>query len=241
MRKLCLIYQPLGLGDIIWILPIIDTIINSGYDVYYPVGDVYYDMVSEYIQKDNLFWVRENDNFPLKHHYGKFEVVDNDTELYLPIRYADRYFPNCSTMIAKYYFLSVPIVDWRKSFSLKRNLEREEKLIQTYGLSEDYILVNRSFGTEYQDRNLTIESDKNVHYMNVEQDKLNGFHLFDWVLALERSKEIHTVETSLCFLIDKYCLDNEIHIYEKRKENEENTFYRHINLVFRNPNWIYEN
>jgi len=241
MRKPCLIYQPLGLGDIIWILPIVDTIINSGYDVYYPVGDVYYDMVSEYIQKDNLFWVRENENFPLKKYYGKSEVVDNDDELYLPIRYADRYFPNCSTMIAKYYFLSVPIGDWRKSFSLNRNIEREEKLIQTYDLTSNYVLVNKSFGTEYQDRDLKIESDRKVHYMNVEQDKSNGFHLFDWVLALEKAKEIHTVETSLCFLVDKYCLNNEIHIYEKRKEHEENTFYRHINLVFRNPNWIYEN
>lgn len=241
MNKKCLIYQPLGLGDIIWILPIVDTIIESGYVVYYPVGAVYYDMVSTYIQKDNLIWVRESDDFPLRKYYGQLNVVDNGDELYLPISYADRYFPNCSTMIAKYYFLSIPIGDWRKSFSLNRNLEREQKLVDIYNLSGEYILVNKSFGTEYQDRNLSIVSDKKVHYMNIEDDKKNGFHLFDWVLALENASEVHTVETSLCFLVDKYCLNANIHMYEKRKENEENTFYRHINLLFRNPNWIYEN
>lgn len=241
MNKSCLIYQPLGLGDIIWILPIVDTIIESGYTVYYPVGDVYYDMVSTYIEKENLIWVKESDDFPLKQYYGQFNVIENETQLYLPIRYADRYFPNCSTMIAKYYFLSIPIGDWRKSFNLNRNLEREQKLVETYGLTGDYIIVNKSFGTEHQDRELNISSNKKVHYMNIEEDKKNKFNLFDWILALEKASEVHTVETSLCFLVDKYCLNSEIHMYEKRKENEENTFYKHINLLFRNPNWIYEN
>lgn len=241
MNKNCLIYQPLGLGDIIWILPIVDVIIGSGYTVYYPVGDVYYDMVSTYIEKENLVWVREGDDFPLKKYYGQYGAVENDNQLYLPLTYADRYFPQCSTMISKYYFLSIPIGDWRKSFSMKRNADREKKLVEKYDLFEEYILVNKSFGTEYQDRNLDLVSTKKIHYMNIEQDKENGFHLFDWILALENASEIHTVETSLCFLVDKYCLNNSIHMYEKRKKDEPNTFYKNINLLFRNPNWIYEN
>lgn len=241
MKKKCLIYQPLGLGDIIWILPIVDIIIDGGYEVYFPVNSVYYDMVSEYIKKQNLIWVKEDDKFPLKKYYGQIDVVDTEGELYLPIRYADRYFLNCSTMISKYYLLSIPIGDWRKSFSLERNYEREKKLIETYQLKEDYILVNKSFGTEYQNRELEINSNKKVHYMNIEEDRKNKFHLFDWIGALENASEIHTVETSLCFLIDKYCLTNKIHMYEKRKNEEKNTFYSHINLVFRNSNWIYEN
>jgi hypothetical protein len=241
MTKTCLIYQPLGLGDIIWLLPIVDTIIKSGYKVYYPVGDVYYDMVSEYIEKENLFWVKESDDFPLKDYYGSFNVIDKEDILYLPLRFADRYIPNCSVMISKYYFLSIPIGDWRKSFELKRNYDREMVLMKKYNLDDDYILVNKSFGTEYQNRELVIESDKKVHYMDIEEDKKNGFHLFDWIGALENAGEIHTVETSLCFLIDKYCLNNKIHMYEKRKESEENTYYKNINLLFRNPNWVYEN
>lgn len=241
MKKQCLIYQPLGLGDIIWILPIIDTIIDDGYTVYYPVNDIYYDMVSTYIEKPNLIWIRENDDFPLKEYYKQTNIVDTGNNLYLPISYADRYFPNCSTMISKYYLLSIPIGDWRKSFNLNRNKEREEALIKTYGLFGEYVLVNKSFGTEHQNRELIINSNKKVHYMNVEEDKNNKFYLFDWILALENASEIHTVETSLCFLVDKYCLNNNIHMYEKRKETEQNTFYKNINLLFRNSNWIYEN
>jgi hypothetical protein len=241
MKKTCLIYQPLGLGDIIWLMPIVDVLINDDYEVYYPVDDRYYDIVSQYIKKQNLFWVKESDEFPLKKYYGYVNVVDESDKLYLPFRYADRYFPNCSIMISKYYFMSIPIRDWRKSFELTRNYEREHKLIETYDLKGDYILVNKSFGTEYQNRELNILTDKKVYFMDIELDKKNGFHLFDWIGALENASEVHTVETSLCFLVDKYCLNNEIYIYEKRKEGEENTFFKHINLVFRNPNWSYEN
>jgi hypothetical protein len=156
MKKTCLIYQPLGLGDIIWLMPIVDVLINDDYEVYYPVDDRYYDIVSQYIKKQNLFWVKESDEFPLKKYYGYVNVVDESDKLYLPFRYADRYFPNCSIMISKYYFMSIPIRDWRKSFELTRNYEREHKLIETYDLKGDYILVNKSFGTEYQNRELNI-------------------------------------------------------------------------------------
>ena len=54
MNKTCLIYQPLGLGDIFWVQQIVDTIINDGYTIYYPVGEVYYKIVSKYITKKNL-------------------------------------------------------------------------------------------------------------------------------------------------------------------------------------------
>ena len=239
--KTCLIYQPLGLGDIIWVQKIVDVIISEGYTVYYPVGNQYYDMISQYIKKENLIWKRESEDFPLKQHYGQGKVFQTSDELYLPLSFADRYLPECPTMISKYHFVSIPISDYRKHYELDRNYEREQKLIDTYGLNGDYILQNRSFGTDSQDRQFDLDTNLRVHTMNIDQDKENGFHLFDWIGALQNAREIHTVETSLCYLIDKYCTENELHMYEKRKENEPNTYHRPVALVYRNPNWIYEN
>jgi hypothetical protein len=240
-NKVCLIYQPLGLGDIFWVQQIVDTIISDGYVVYYPVGGIYYDIVSSYIKKKNLIWVREEEDFPLKQYYGQMNVHQTEGELYIPLSYADRYIPNSSVMISKYYFLSIPIGDYRKHFKIDRNYKRENNLIQKYGLIDDYILVNRSFGTEAQERDIKLETNLKVHYMNIQEDRKNGFHIFDWIMALENAKQIHTVETSLCYLIDKYCLKNEIHMYEKRTSSQSNTYYNNVNLVYRNPNWIYEN
>lgn len=240
-NKVCLIYQPLGLGDILWVQQIVDTIISDGYVVYYPVGNVYYDIVSSHIKKENLIWVRETDEFPLKQYYGQVNFHQTENELYVPLSYADRYIPNASVMISKYYLLSISIGDYRKHFSINRNYERENKLVQKYGLTDDYILVNPSFGTESQQRDLEIKSNSKIHYMDIQQDRENGFHIFDWIMALENAKEIHTVETSLCYLIDKYCKNNKLYMYEKRTSSQPNTYYNNVNLVYRNSNWIYEN
>jgi hypothetical protein len=240
-NKVCLIYQPLGLGDILWVQQIIDTIISDGYIVYYPVGNIYYDIVSSYIKKKNLIWIKETDDFPLKQYYGQINFHQTENELYVPLSYADRYVPNASVMISKYYFLSVPIGDYRKHFSIRRNYERENNLAQKYGLIDDYILINPSFGTESQQRDIVIETNSKVHYMNIQQDRDNEFHIFDWIMVLENAKEIHTVETSLCYLIDKYCKNTKLHMYEKRTSSQPNTYYNNVNLVYRNSNWIYEN
>lgn len=239
--KTCLIYQPVGLGDILWIQKIVDVIISDGYQVYFPVEDIYFDMFFKYLKKDNLFWVRISDNFPLKDYFGSTNVYQTENELYLPISFADRYIPNCSVMISKYYFLNIPISDYRKHFELKRDFVREKKLIEYYNLDKDFILVNKSFGTNPKQREFEVESNKKVHIMNIDEDKKNGFHLFDWIGAIERASEIHTVETSFCYLVDKYAKTYQIHMYEKRVQTDPNTYYNNISLVYKNPNWTYEN
>jgi hypothetical protein len=77
--------------------------------------------------------------------------------------------------------------------------------------------------------------------MSLEEDKKNGFRLFDWISALENASEIHTVETSLCYLIDKFCNDVKIYMYEKRLVNEEKNFFNNVVSVYKNYGWVYEN
>jgi hypothetical protein len=239
--KTCLIYQPVGLGDILWIQKIVDVIIDDGYQVFFPVEDVYFDMVSTSITKTNLFWVRVSDEFPLKKFFGTSSVHQTENELYLPISFADRYFPQCSVMLSKYYFLDVALSDYRKHFEITRNYGREKKLIDTYALKNEFVLVNKSFGTNPRQREFDYKSDKLTHVMNIDEDKKNGFNLFDWIGAIEQASEIHTVETSLCYLVDKYATTEKLYMYEKRVNEEANTYYRNVSLVYRNPNWTYGN
>jgi len=237
--KNCLIYQPLGLGDVIWVQPIVDRMISDGFQVSYPVGDQYYEMVSSQMKKDGLTWYRESDDFPMKIFYGHHSKVSTDEGLYLPLSFADRHIPNCSVMASKYYFSGIPLSDWRSSFVLQRDREREKALVNKYGLYGDYIIVNESFGTNPASRNIPVYGD-NVHRMSMQEDSANGFRLFDWIMALENAKEIHTVETSLCYLIDKFCSDVKMHMYEKRLESEANNYYNNVNMVYRNSEWVYE-
>jgi hypothetical protein len=237
--KPCLIYQPLGLGDIFWLQPIVDFLIKNDYEVYYPVNDLYYNEVSKRIQKKNLIWTKEDDYFPLKEHYGKITTHQSIDGLYLPFGFADRYFQNAPIMATKYYFINFPISDWRKSVDIKRDKEKEQELIKKYDLIGEYVLVNRFFGSNPIERDIKIETNKKVHVMSYKDSVDNGFSIFDWIGAIENASEIHTVETSFCYLVDKYAKTENLNMYEKRLTNQQNDYYRNVGLVYKNSNWKY--
>jgi hypothetical protein len=242
--KRCLIYQPCGIGDIIWIQPIVDKIIAEGYQVIYPVIDLYYDMVKTQICKNNLIWVKESDDFPLKQFYKTQQPYNQGDELYLPISYADRYIPSCSVMISKYYFTNTPISNWHKNIEITRNKDKESRIYDVYKIDKNkpFSLINLSFGTppNHVTRNTNIDSkiDQKI-IMSCEIDQANGISLFDWLDAIENANEIHTVETSICFLADKYAKTENLYMYERIRDGQPPIFYGLTNKLYRNKNWIY--
>lgn len=244
--KNCLIYQPCGLGDIIWLQPIVDKFIKLGYTVHFPVIDLYYEMLKNQLCKNNLIWHKETDDFPFKNFYGTQKVMEDQNNLYLPLSFANYYLNNCSTMISKYYFTNTPVTNWHNSFDIKRNYDKEQKLIEVYGIdiTKPYSLINMVYGTPPNHRSRTTQINLNTNKivsMSFEKDQEHDFNLFDWIGVIEKAHEIHTVETSICYLIDKYATTKNLFMYEKRHEQEPPTYYRLTNLVYRNSNWSYLN
>jgi hypothetical protein len=235
--KNCLIYLHGGIGDIFWSMPIVDKYINDGYKVYFPLY-IYQNIIPNYIEKNNLIWNNPiEDNFPMKDMLGSEYEFSDDNNLYVPLSYSD-FYVRTPVMSSRFFYTNTKISDWRKHLEVKRNLTREKELIKKYNLDGDYILINKSWSWVL-DRDLKINTKYKTHIIDYDQDKENGFHLFDWIGALEKAKEVHSVGTSLCYLIDKYCIDNEIYLYERRIKNQARTYHQEIHLVYRNPNWIY--
>jgi len=241
MSKQCLINQPLGLGDILWVQAIVDKYVDLGYEVVYPVGDIYYDMVSEQIIKPGVTWHKLSEDFPMKAVMNVTNRMEAGDQLYVPVNVAT-YHSNAPLMLAKYDFDGMALPDdYRDHFEIKRDLEREQKLIDTYGLHGDYIIVNEYFSTPPTTikHTINVEADCHVHHMDVLQDNEYGFRLFDWIGALQGAKSIHTVGTAICYVIDKYC-DNDMHLYERRGDGQPRTFHREVEGVYKNPRWVYE-
>lgn len=239
-NKKCLIFQPIGLGDIIWVQPIVKNYISQGYTVYYPVNDFYFDLVNEYIKTDGLVWLRELDSFPMSEYFGNEKAFSIGEDIYVPLDYSDRY-ERTQPMIAKYFYTNTPAGDWREGFEIERKYDKERQLMDRYGAEGDYIIVNNYYhqppNSNY--KNIEVNSDLPVIKMSYHRDAENGFTLFDWIGALENAKEVHTVGTSVSYLVDKYCLNNKIYCYERRIEGQGRTYHEEIHLVHRNPNWIY--
>jgi hypothetical protein len=237
--KNCLINQPGGLGDIMFVQPIVDNYISQGYLVHYPVLSEYY-YIKDYIIKENLIWYDvRNDPFPLQEKYWSGLEFKDENNIYVPLEYSDVYINSNGPNVAKYFYTNTPLGDWRKHLKINRNIEREKLLIDTYNLYGDYIIVNKTFTGRPYEREIKVESNLPIHIMNWEEDKKNNFNVFDWISALQSAKEIHTVGTSICYLIDKYCHNNEIYIYERRWSGQPRNYHADHYLVYRNPNWIY--
>jgi hypothetical protein len=208
MSKICLIQQPAGIGDIFFIQKIAKKFINEGYDVWIPVIREF-EFIKDYIKVPHLHFVAEYENFPYKNLYGggssAVYKMENE-DLFLPIQNFDRNFPGMSVMVAKYKMLGMDHSDWVDYFEFERNIERETNLINHINPEgKEFILVNRQFGSP--------PNSKPCPHMGgyenaIEMEYLGWDNLFDWIGLAMQAKQIHTVETSLVYILHKLGLKN---------------------------------
>jgi hypothetical protein len=247
MSKNCLIYHHCCLGDLIYTSSIAKHLIDRGYTVYWPVA-LDHKLLNKYIKMDGLIWCPEDGNYPMAEYYKGEESIDFENgDKYLALMpEADKMNIHGLWMTARHFWardkLGIEFGDFRENVKISRNLERENKLIDRYGLHGDYILANDIFSNTYKVQ-LDIKSDLPVHYMYADRDRQNAFNIFDWILAIERAKEIHVVESAFGYLVDKYCNNGKIYLYDRIPADAENKdSYRqnliHVAWVYRNPNWI---
>jgi hypothetical protein len=82
-------------------------------------------------------------------------------------------------------------------------------------LDDKYIFINNNFaGPEYNYKiNIGPQTDLKIIY----QEYIEGFTLLDWCGVLEQAKEIHTVSTSLFFIIEALKLEKiPLHLYPRK-------------------------
>lgn len=244
MKKNCLIYHHCCLGDLVYTSSIAKHLIDQGYTVYWPVNGGY-ELLKDYIKIDGLIWCPEDGNYPMAEVYKQKDSIDfPNGDKYLALMPEADSIESPLWMAKRHFWardkLGIDFGDFRKNVKITRNLDREKKLIQTYGLHGDYILANDIFSYQFK-VDLNIESDLPIHYMYNQRDLENGFNYFDWILAMQNAKEIHVVHSALSYLVDKYCNKNKIYLYERMPNNDPEARYEHhrsIAWVHRNPNWI---
>ena len=108
----------------------------------------------------------------------------------------------------------------RSKFHVERDLEREEKLFNHYGLTEgEYIFVHDNPGSDLKDgtRKVDVKSDLKIFNPN---DTYKEFpNIFDYATIIENAKEVHCMHSCYVWLIDLLNLG--------RKE----TNFLHINVA----------
>lgn len=246
-NKIGLIYQPCGLGDILFLQKIAWHMKNLGYEVYWPVVHEL-KWLNDYIKDFHFIsWddvntklsgppLPDHVTFPFKEYYLPNNVTSITDELFF-----FQGFLNVKPIMAgKYDSVKIDWSDWRDYILFERNIDKENELY--YNVlklldDEPYTLVNKSYGT----RPRIFKSDKlnnlKSKIKTIDMQVIEGFSLFDWYKVIENAKEIYMIETSLNYLMESPQLfdivkNKELYLYHRFDD------FTHVQYLFNLP-WKY--
>ena len=204
MNKI-IIRQPAGIGDIFFTQKIAHYL-HQHYklDIIWPVIPEFI-WIKDYIKNPFLHFVLIDSEFEGKH------VLENDVPyifeydnfLVIPLQRADWVF-NGSVMDAKYKMVDLDFEDWRDYFIFERNIEKENELYYNIlGLNDDskYCLISKNYGSPPDFRSVDIQYFGNLNI--IELSFIDNITLIDWCKVIENATEIHTMDSSINYIIDK--------------------------------------
>jgi hypothetical protein len=220
-KKNIIINQFIGLGDILFIIPICDYYYNLGHNIIFPINEEFLN-----IQKNfkHIQFVNKN-NYHID--YESNEIVEYEDYTILPLRFSNNILNNGNPetcMSDKYQFLNLPLDIW-KNLKWERDFEKENELYyDVLGLKdgEEYNLINTSFS---MDKNINLNLNNGLK--NINMKILKDFNLLDWYKVITNASSIHTVGTSIIFIIEVMKTTNDLNLY--RREGEKDfSFYLYL-------------
>jgi hypothetical protein len=206
-----LIYQPCGLGDILFLQKIAYKMQDLGYEVYWPVISEL-EWLNDYIPNFNFVsWDDSSEHltgpplpgsvkFPHKEVYSPDTPTNISSDLYY-----FQGFINCSPIMAgKYVSIGEPWEDWSSYIKFERNTEKEDDLfynVLNLKDEDEYVFTNRNYATRpHVLRHPSIPSGFDLP--EVEMQILDGFSIFDWCKVIERSHGIYMIESALNYVLE---------------------------------------
>jgi len=120
----------------------------------------------------------------------------------------ERHDPNIMT--EKYRVAGVDWEDWADYLKYDRDLNTEKELKEFLGINDGdkYILYNQYYGLNQIHKGVKKGLPENYEGKLVELKIYNEATIFDWCSILENAEEIHTVDTSILYVIETLDLPN---------------------------------
>jgi len=207
--------QFFGLGDIIFTQTLVRRIAD-GRPIIWPVlphfveglNRAYPDITFVDWQSMRIEYGR-TDQFAFEH-----EELGDCTVL--PLRWADTILkvPYNDCMKAKYLLYGMDFDDWRVDAKWLRDGLKELTLFKSFILHSgvEYDLINCFFGSETN----KLSVDMQMSCQTISMATLSGYSLFDWQHVIQHAAAIHTVNTSIIYLLEMLELKApEIHLYQR--------------------------
>jgi len=228
-----IVLQPHGLGDHIFCQSLVNQLADLEHIVW-PVLPHFIDGLKRAYPEIN--WIPVG-SLSSNVENCRIDTVINGNRI-LPIRWADSItkvkYKDC--MRSKYDLYGLDWNTW-KDFTFKKDSNRAMKLFyEVLGLSdgEKFRLINKRF-TSNESKSVKIPESSKIR--NIEMITIPGFSLFDWYLVIEKATEIHTVGTSINYIIELLEIKSENVFLYKRLPDENH--FQNYDYILKRHSYIY--
>ena len=220
--KICIINQTAGIGDIFYTQKIAKEVIRrkKADKIIWPVIDNFI-YIKDYLKFNGIEYIEQSKFIKPK---DCFEVN---------LQSADQRHPG-SVMLAKYKEVGLSQNGWLDYFDFKRNLKREKLLFNKLKIEQDYIVRNMYYGSPPQPLKHHVPYTGNKQIIDI--DFYEGINLFDWCKILEGASELHMVETSFLYILEKLNIKSKVNkLYSRFKPAN----FNHIKHIPKKVDWEY--
>jgi len=206
-KKTYVFNQYAGIGDIFFIEPMMRKYFQNGHKVVLPV-------LKGFLSLQPYFpYINFVDMDSLDIDYNEENVIETKDYVVLPIRHSG------FKMSYKYGMFDMDFNEWR-NLTWLRHRNKEEKLKNLLGIKvgDKFNLINGNFSSHYPffHREIVVDNgNRNIH-----MESIKGYTLLDWAGVIENATAIHTVNTSIMYMLETLELStNDIHVYSRKGEN----------------------
>jgi hypothetical protein len=159
-------------------------------------------------------------------------IVRDNMEI-IPLRFSDSIckVPYHHCMKSKYWFFGKKWEQWKEKAMWQRDTARESLLYRDVIGDNDtpYRLINDYFGSEKNKMRTNINLTPKEGIRDIHMSHLEGFSLFDWAMLLQNATEIHTVSTSIIYILELLDLKaKNIDIYIRKPVESSHANYEYI-------------
>lgn len=157
------------------------------------------------------------------------EFTTLEDMLIVPLRFSDSIMkvPYSDCMKSKYMMFDLDWNLWKEFAMWRRNTAKEIQLAKDLRIEprEQFTLVNRTFKNDCSGKiDIPIEGGRVI-----EMKPIPGYSLFDWAYVLSIATEIHTVSSSIIFVLEMLRLKaNNISIYVRRPQERNHDNYQYL-------------
>jgi len=204
--------QPGCLGDILFTIKIAEELSKKG-TVYWQVAPTFWNNGISRVKTSAVIGPSSPKNVR-----GGEVIKLSDTEL----------------MRIKYTSIGMDWSDWADYVKYDRNTDIENALRQHFNLSEGepFIFYNDTYGPGQKHNGVVNSIPKNYDGKIIKLEIFEGVTVFDWAWIFENAEEIHTVDTSILYVIETLNLKSKKMTCHPRHYKFSNS---QINNLFKKP------